>query len=200
MWRVLMFPLRSSTSKIFFILLLVVFFNILWPITTRAQDTSLEFRSAAFFHSSKLFREVYGNVGVCYELEASTGLCECLEGWINFDWFSKHNEIGRCASRASIANISFGIYFPYRFCDRLIAYIGVGPSFSEIWLKNSAPCCVERVSKLAFGGILKSGIYYFINRCFFIDLFVDYLYQPVHFETSVNIGGFKTGAGIGIQF
>jgi hypothetical protein len=41
---------------------------------------------------------------------------------------------------------------------------------------------------------------FFINRNVFIDVFADYLYQPVNFETHVDIGGFKIGAGMGIKF
>lgn len=190
--------MNRNFLRVFF----VVFLIKLCPAIVEAQEISVEVRSAAFFHSSKLFREIYGNIGPCYELEASTPLCYCLDGWANFDWFSKHRkkDCEECASRVGIANISFGLKYPYCLCEQVTAYIGIGPSFSRIWLKEKSQCCRERLTKLVIGGVLKTGIYYFINECIFLDLFVDYLYQPVHFKRRVDIGGLKTGLGAGVKF
>jgi hypothetical protein len=184
--------------KLFFILLFLTNIN---PLLAEFQS-SVEIRSAAFFHSSERFREIYGNPGTSYQFEASTKLYDCLDGWTNFDWFSKHGKSDgfNDPTRVSIANISLGIKFPYQFSEKFTAYIGIGPSLSRIWLKNKSQFSHETVSKLAIGGILKTGIYYFINRHVFIDVFADYLYQPVNFETHVDIGGFKVGAGMGIKF
>lgn len=187
-------------NKIFLKIWFAIFLITPFLAIVEAQEISVEARSGAFFHSSKRFREIYGNVGVSYQLEASAHLCHCLEGWTNFSWFSRDKKSEGCSSRASIANISLGIRFPYRFCEGFIAYIGIGPSFSEIWLKNRSECCREKVSKLAVGGILKTGLYYFFNHCVFIDVFVDYLYQPVNFHKHVDIGGVLPGAGVGIKF
>ena len=162
----------------------------------------LKFVPLLFFHSSKRFREIYGNVGACYQLEASTKLNNCFDAWANFDWFSKQGRSDgfNDPTRVSIANVSLGIRFPYQFCEQFTTYIGIGPSFSKIMLKNKSQCCHENVSKLAIGGVLKTGFYYFINRHIFIDVFVDYLYQPVNFETHVDMGGIKTGIGVGVKF
>lgn len=166
------------------------------------MESHLEIRSAAFLHSSKLFREIYGNTEVSYQLEASTKLYDYVDEWVNFDWFSKHGKSDGLndPTRVSIASLSLGIKVPYQFRERLITYIGIGLSLSRIWLKNKGECNHETVSKLAIGGILKTGIYYFISPRVFIDVFVDYLYQPVHFEKHVDIGGFKTGIGLGVKF
>jgi hypothetical protein len=185
--------------KAFFLLLLI---RNIHPLFAEF-DNSLEIRSAAFFHSSERFREIYGYPGASYQVEASTKLYDFLDGWANFDWFSKHgNSVGfNDPTRVSIANISFGIKFPYQLVEEFTAYIGIGPSLSRIWLKNQSECgCQEYVSKLVIGGVLKTGIYYFINKRVFIDVFVDYLCQPDNFETHVDIGGVKAGAGIGIKF
>lgn len=172
-----------------------------YPLFAEFQS-SIEIRSAAFFHSSGRFREIYGNVGASYQLEASTKLYDCLDGWANLDWFSKHgkSEGFNDPTRASIANISLGIKFLYPFCEKFTAYIGIGPTLSRIWLKNKSQCSHETVSKWAIGGVLKTGVYYFICDRAFIDVFVDYLYQPVHFETHVDVGGLKMGVGIGVKF
>lgn len=141
-------------------------------------------------------------MGTSYEVEASTKLSPCFDAWVNFDWFSKHGQSHgfHNPTRVSIANVSTGLKLPYQFCEQFAVYIGVGPSFSNISLKNKSRCTHENLSKLAIGGIFKTGIYYYFNECSFLDLFVDYLYQPVYFKKHVDIGGFKTGAGLGIKF
>lgn len=190
--------MNRAILKAFFLILLLNHFS---PLFAEFQS-SVEIRSAAFFHSSERFRKIYGNAGASYQIEASTRLCSCLDGWANFDWFSRHGRSGGFCdpARASIANVSFGIKAPYQFCDQWMVYIGVGPSLSRIWLKSKSQCSHESVSKLALGGVLKTGVNYCIFRNIFMDVFVDYLYQPVHFKTHVDIGGFKTGAGLGVKF
>ncbi len=165
-------------------------------------QSSIEIRAAAFFPSSTRFKEIYGNVGASYQLEASTKLYNCLDGWANFDWFSKHGKsVGfNDPTRVSIANFSLGIKFPYQLSKQFTVYIGVGPSLARIWLKNKSQFGHKNPSKLALGGVLKTGLYYFISKQIFIDVFVDYLYQPVHFEKTVDIGGIKTGIGVGVKF
>lgn len=188
-------------NKAFF-LFFAAFWAILHPIGAETQPINVEIRSAAFFHSAKRFKEIYGKIGCSYQVEASTHLWDCWDGWVSFDWFSHGGKPKKCHAhtRVSIANMGFGIKYPYRFCEKYIAYIGIGPCISRIWLKNKSHCENERVSKVAVGGLLKTGIYYFITCNIFLDVFVDYLYQPVHFEKHVDIGGIKTGVGAGIQF
>lgn len=188
-------------NKILFKMSLVLLCLTLCPLFAECQS-SVEIRSAAFFHSSKRFREIYGNVGACYEFEISTKLHSCCDAWTNFDWFSKHGKSDGFSdpTRVSIANISLGLKFPYQFSEQFTAYIGIGPSLSRIMLKNKYQSGTENTSKLAVGGVLKTGINYSIYKNVFVDLFFDYLYQPVNFETNVDIGGIKTGIGVGVKF
>lgn len=185
-------------SKIF----CVMFLSILCPAVAKTQNFNVEIRSAAFFHSSKRFRDVYGDVGCSYQLEASALLNNCWNGWVNFDWFSDHRKLKKChaSTDVSIFNTSVGLKYTHQFCKRYVAYVGIGPSFSRIWLKNKCHCEHEKISKFVIGGLLKTGIYYFFTCDLFLDLFFDYLYQPVHIDRHIDIGGFKTGVGIGKQF
>lgn len=181
------------------ILLLLIFVNA--PPLFAVQETRLEFRSAAFFPSSKLFREIYGNAGVNFQIEAATELCNFVELWSNLDWFSKkgHSVGFHDPTRVKISNYSLGFNFVYPINCRFALYVGAGPSIGTIWLKNRLHHGKEKTSKTVIGGVFKAGLYLTIDN-FFIDLFIDYLYQQSHFHTHVDIGGVKTGAGIGIFF
>lgn len=166
-----------------------------------AHESSVELRSGAFFHSSKRFREIYGNASVCFEIEAATRVYNCFEGWINFDWFTKDGRSRGLhdSTRVNIANPSFGLKVPFQITRCISIYVGIGPSLSTIWVKNHSHSH-KKTTKFVVGGILKSGLIYDITSCIFADVFVDYLYQPVHFETRVDIGGVKVGGGLGYRF
>lgn len=165
-------------------------------------NPSIEIRSGGFIHTSDLFRDIYGTVAPFYELEVGLGLCDCFELWANIDWSPKDGYSLGLDSRtkSNIYNLSVGFNFPINLCTCFTPYLGLGASFSEIHLKNFSPCGTEKTKKSAAGLVVKSGIYYCFTPCVFFDLFVDYLYQPVHFsERHVDIGGFKIGVGIGFN-
>lgn len=181
-----------------------LFFLFLLSLTPQSVfcGSSIEVRTAAFFHTSKRFRNIYGDVGGSYQLEGATNIYNCIDGWANLDWSIQDGEsIGfRNFTRVNITNLSLGIKIPYSLCERLTVYGGIGPSFSIIWLRNNSHFHHKHASKFAFGGVLKFGIIYCISTNVFLDLFADYLYQPVYFEKHVDIGGFKTGLGAGYKF
>lgn len=201
--------MRSLIFNLFFV------FSLATIQTTYALhlENNLELRAAAFFPSSHLFKEIYGNVGTNYQIEANTrfndyhipSYClECIiipETFVNFDWYTKKGRsVGfKDPTRISIADVSLGGKLSFDLCHSFSPYAGIGVSLSRIRLKNKSHCTHEEVSKLAWGGLVKSGIKYEINCDLFLDLFVDYLYQPVHFHKTEDIGGFKIGFGVGTK-
>ncbi|MES2345145.1 MAG: hypothetical protein V4494_04320 [Chlamydiota bacterium] len=190
--------MTKGTRKVFFPLLLLMNTQ---PLLAELKS-SVEFRSAAFFHTSERFREIYGTVGASYQLEGSTKLCSHFDGWANVDWFSQHGKsIGlHDPTKISIFNMSLGIKYPYQFHKHFAAYIGIGPSLARVWLTNKSPFGEQNISQWTVGGVLKTGLDCYINKYLFIDIFADYLYQPCNYKTSVDLGGLKLGAGIGSRF
>lgn len=187
-----------------------------FPYFVYGIESTVEIRTAAFYHTSKDFRDIYGDFGPSYQIEFSVSCNCCYAWWGNFSWFNKDgtstgnncsNVVPNCdcsghpSTRVNIANISFGIKFPYCICERLVGYVGIGPVLGNIWLKNYITrSYVEKTSKLALGVIGKLGVDYYLTQCLFVDLFVDYLYQPVHFDKQVDIGGIQAGVGLGFSF
>lgn len=170
-------------------------------VPVEAVDISAEFRAAAFIHSSKKFKALYGDVGPCYAIELGVPVYCPFDAWVNVDWFHR-NKRHDCISKSSvnIFNASFGIKYVYTTCNNLNLYLGIGPSFGGICLKNKSDAYRESSSKFIAGAVLKSGIDYTFFNGVFLDAFVDYLYQPVRFHKRVDIGGAKIGLGIGYQF
>lgn len=166
--------------------------------TLRALEVanSVEVRSSAFFHSSKLLRRIYGQASGCYGIEATTKIDCYPDIWADIDFFYKHgHSIGsHIPTRLSIVNVSLGIKFPFCLTHEISAYVGLGPSLARVWIKNEGH---SRVTKLAPGGIAKVGVAYTFCSHFFVDLFVDLLYQPVTFHRNLDMGGIKAGIGLG---
>ena len=187
-----------------------VFFSLImcWFFLVEAS-TSIEIRGAAFFPASHRFREVYENIGGNYQVELSTSTCICQREfnlWANFDWYSKKNKKHDCCdyyTRVEIPTISGGLkyYFPCTcFCSNFDFYLGLGVTYSRIHLKSESCCVKEKKCKDSIGGVIKSGINYYFCRNFFLDVFVDYVYQPVSFHKHVDVGGLKVGGGLGYSF
>lgn len=169
--------------------------------------TKVALRSSAFFHNSERFRHLFGNVGPCFEVEASTPLPICpLTGspydlWTNFDWFSKEKKQSNSRHiRASIANASVGVNGVYSGCENYDFYLGIGASVSRIFVNKSTRYGPEKISKLAVGGVIKSGFRSYFYERYFADFFVDYVFQSAKYEQQIDIGGLKTGMGLGIIF
>ena len=180
----------------------VCFFLVWCGFSLSAElQSKIEIRSDAFFPSSHLFRKLYGNVGGNYQVEGTAKIKDCLDAWANFDCFWKHGKGNRSGkTHARISNVGLGVKLLCPVFECFDVYIGLGATLAKMTLKNESRCVKARKSKLVVGGVLKSGIYIFVSRQVFIDLFADYVYQPIHYEKHANIGGFKTGAGIGIRF
>jgi hypothetical protein len=186
-------------NKFLFKILLTCLLYVLYPQVSQAE-TAVEFRTAAFIPTNKLFREIYGHVGASYQLEASTDMWGCLQGWVNLEFFPKTGHVKHCGkSKLDIYNFSFGPKYLLPLTQQTEAYAGFGLNMSTICIRNRG-CDDHRTSKFAFGGVLKSGIHIYLPNNMLLDLFCDYLYQRVHFQKNVNIGGFKTGVGIGVRF
>lgn len=180
---------------------LLVVFSLCSGSYALAEEGTLEIRSAAFIPSSQRFSKVYGDVGVAFGIEASQRFCDSYRGWIDLDFFPKSKSDGKCCkSRINIYNASCGINYIIPISCSVQAYIGIGPSFSRVNIKNHTCYRKEHISRFVVGGIIKSGVCFNFYDPFYINVFVDYLYLPVHFHRTVDLGGTKVGAGLGIRF
>lgn len=169
--------------------------------SAKVWASTAEFRVAAFYPVSEKFRHIYGDVGPSYQLEASVPFCRPFEAWANLDWFSKARHYDRCChSRARIINGSLGVKGSYCYCERYNFYLGLGLAVGGIYLHNHSSCIRENVSKCIVGGVLKTGVQITLYRKCYGTIFIDYLYQPVHFSRTIDVGGVKPGAGIGMYF
>lgn len=172
-------------------------------LLSASLEYTLEARIAGFYSSSNTFRKIYGNWNPSYEIEARAGLdCSPIEGWVNIDYtYASGSAIGfHARTKIYMTNYSLGLRYNYSLCDQYLLYIGAGPNFASVRLKNNSVIDKERINKNAVGGVFKMGVNYFVTDTLFLDAFVDYLVQPIKFEHRKEVGGFKTGIGLGLKF
>jgi outer membrane protein W len=96
--------------------------------------------------------------------------------------------------------VSAGLKYIF-FSHKIRPYLGIGPCYTFLHLKNFSPFIRERAYKNRFGFVAKSGIYFDLPHHWVIDLFLDYYYLHVHFQRAkADISGFRAGIGLGYRF
>jgi hypothetical protein len=175
--------------------------NKIWGYSGEINPTVV-LRGAAFLPTSERFNEIYGRSIGNYQIEVAGTFFSCYRSWMNLDWVYKKGKSDSLGyfTRVKIGNFSLGLSIPYEISTDLHAYAGIGASFGYIEVQNRFTKIHRNENKFAAGLVVKSGIIYNIHCHYFLDLFIDYLYQPTTFSTNVNIGGLKIGAGIGTRF
>jgi hypothetical protein len=163
------------------------------------SSMSLEARGAVFLPSSSKYRHIYGSTENTWGGELAIGDWKSCQLWVNGDYLSEggHSIGMKCQTHIDIATASFGIKKNWTVLPCIDLYAGLGCCFGHVWLKNRGICVREKVKKNSWGVVVKTGARQFIANNFYIGLFADYSYQPVHFQRTVDVGGWKLGLAIG---
>lgn len=174
---------------------------IFYPLCLQGLGT-FEIRGSAFFPAKEQFRKAYGDVNGTYGVEADIDLPCDNHLWLNFDQFSKHgNAHGSRHSQMCLSTFSIGLK---RFASLNCwssAYLGLGVSLSSVYFKHCFDDCRKTDRRGSIGVVAKSGVIVDLWCDFFLDVFADYYYQPVSYRhRTTNVGGLRTGAGIGYRF
>jgi hypothetical protein len=168
---------------------------------------SLKLRAGGFIPSSGRFRYAYRAVGPNVEVESAIKFArDPFELWANVNSFwqrGAHRKEFSCKRVGNMVNISFGMKFSTRIQGCMEPYIGFGPSFGwlDIWFDNSRSCKNETFNRWALGAVVKSGVMFYITPTVFLDVYLDYIYQPVHWrDIDIDVGGLRSGIGLGVAF
>ena len=160
-------------------------------------------RGGAFIPRSSLFRDIYGTVAGNFDGEIAGQFHKYLQAWLNINFALAHGySLGFCnTTKLWIVNSSLGLKTPFDIKDWLRVYLGLGPTFGAIRIKDESQFtgCTSS-TKSSIGFVAKSGIDFFFCTRWFVDIFADYVYQKADFLKDVNASGLRIGAGIGITF
>lgn len=180
------------------------------------RDVILEFKAAYFLPTNSDFRHIYHGSAL-YGPELTVQLCNA-RNWYAFasiDYFQKKGRscgLGDC-TKVSLLPLGIGLkYFIPTCYDKADFYVGLG--FQPEWVrtKDSSAFVVPKLSRWAFGGIAKTGMYCHLPCNFLIDLFVDYSFAWVPkgdnckactgsvVPLRANVSGAVFGVGLGYRF
>ncbi len=166
------------------------------------RDWIAELRGGIFLPSSEKIQKIYGHGWIEGEAEFTYRFKGCWGIWGNAGYFYKNGHPkGHHSGHIQLFPVSSGLKAIFFFSHHIRPYLGIGPSYTFLHLKNFSPLIRQRAYKNRFGFVAKSGIYFDLPKHFALDLFFDYYYQHIHFQLlRVNVGGFRTGIGLGYRF
>lgn len=180
--------------------LLYLFF--LLPAAIWADSFTGEVRSGLFFPKHAV-QEIYKKRGLEFELEGSRVFGKQFSMWQNVNGLRWHGKsIGeRDKTTMQLYAASMGVNYTFPLHTYCNPYLGVGVSYAMIRLHDKSPFLKQRMHKYGWGGVAKSGLVCLIGPCLFLDLFLDYYYTKMTIETvTLNVGGFRSGLGIGWRY
>ncbi|OHE79062.1 MAG: hypothetical protein A3F67_03765 [Verrucomicrobia bacterium RIFCSPHIGHO2_12_FULL_41_10] len=168
-----------------------------------------EARFSYFYPSSHLFREIYGNGGINYELFIAARVWKGLNVWVAADYF---DETGRSLGAKQSTHIqiipsTLGLQYIYPiYFFRL--HGGVGMKYFYAHTTNHSSYVDHEINQNGPGFIAEIGGM-FCYEHFLVDLFTNYSNKNFPsgstnksgVETnSLQVGGWNFGGGVGYEF
>ena len=177
---------------------------------------AIQARGAAFIPLKKQLREIYGSGLPTLEVESSYSLikalwqkCDQLLLWENIGWTSKS---GRSLgfgyySKLNLLPIALGIEYQATMGANFDFYVGAGPTYSFLWVKNYDGFNTTYLNRNQFGFTTKTGFRYTFCTNYFFDVFGDYYFtefrnmdhDPI-LPLNGHFSGFYVGGGFGGKF
>jgi hypothetical protein len=171
---------------------------------------SFQARGAAFLPLTSQIRKIYGSALPTVELETSYQLiqwsdCNQLLLWWNVGWtFQTGKSIGfGYPCELDLVPFSLGVTYQYNIVRNIDFYVGIGPTYSLLWIENKTPFQTVHQRRGQFGFTTKTGFRFTFATNFFFDIFGDYYYtQFKKMNNSIqningHFSGFFVGAGFG---
>lgn len=158
----------------------------------------MEGRIAAFIPDSERFQDIYKAAAPYYQFEITWPTCQNWMGWASVSYLYKDGRSVPLKDKTTIqmvpigAGIKYGFFLPKCF----ETYMGVGPSYAWVHTHDRSSFVKSRITKHAFGGVLKFGVSKRYNW-FYTSAFFDYQWL---FTSGRSVGGALLGGSIGVEF
>lgn len=178
-------------------------------------DWSVAFRAAAYIPLSSQHRDLYGTALPSIQLETAYTVlhncwhgCDKLDVWLNGGWVWNDGETIDWGyyTRLYLFPIAAGIKYSLNITKNLDFYLGIGPAYTFVYVKNYDGFKTDHISDSQFGFMTKTGIAYTFFTNFYLDVFADYFFTrfgDLHSSIqNVNntFSAFFIGGGIGYKW
>lgn len=164
---------------------------------------------------TKSLRSTYSSGFPIYELEGNYRTCTGWGVWGNVSYLTKKGhakvDLENCCectldhsnlksgTRMGLVQFGLGLEYAFDISCNLSANFGIGPTYSYINIKNDSNFGSNKINKSGFGGIIKSGLFYYFYDCFHADLFLDYTFTEFNIK-HFDYATISFGVGLGASF
>lgn len=179
------------------------------PTAVWSSCFTVQARGGYYYSDSSVLRKIYHNGGGEFEVEGSKYVYDNLSIWLNFNYFPRHgHSLGfHNGTTVKVFPISLGLKYAFRIMHCTYFYLGIGGSYTWVQTNDHSRFVKQDLTGRGWGVVGKSGIFFTLGSGWFLDLFADYYYckASVHHLSglqrhSPNVGGVRSGLGLGIFF
>ena len=172
----------------------------------------LEFRASYFFPFSKIVRDLVHSGGANIALEATIPVWRKLNVWTGIDYFSRSGRMTDidASVHLTIVPVTVGLKYIYPLRQYYGIYGGAGVRYYFVEMVNRLEPIYRTVHRSGVGGIIEIGNMFYIGEHFVIDIFTAFSFTKVNgiggdlppnaTSTSIDVGGWNIGAGLGYKF
>ena len=194
--------------------LFLFLFQAVFVYSERVLDFSChelgEIRGGIFFFTNELNRDVYDSAIPFLELEGNHFFSSKYSAWGNAGvvWSSGKTKTFLTLTKMNITTVSIGMkrFVPISTKD-IKFYVGAGLSFAVANTRFNSDYMSETMTRISPGIVGKLGFLFQRESNIFLDIFFDYYFQPTlksvpgsFYQQFTDLGGFRTGLGIGYLF
>ena len=187
--------------------------NIKAPIKQKAEENvglSFAFKPAYFYPQDSVYRDIYKG-GFIALFDMNYQFYEGLGLWTQVGYFHKRELVKSINALypTSVTQypVSFGLSYTWKICSFFDFFFRLAPNwvYTKTWV--DIPNLKSPVSENTFGATLGLSGKFNFSTGFFLELFIDYLYdhKKIKDKNSLEtfrryLGGIHTGLGIGYSF
>ena len=179
------------------------------------SEAIVEFKTGYFFFLDSTMRKIYDKGGLDLQLSASYPLWNLAKRWsLNaygaVEYFHRSGKSinGNQKTELWSVPVNIGLKPVYLINENLQYYLAAGPRYFYVHQHNSSYYVPKNSSRNGLGLFVNTGFNYVPCDHFVVDLFGEYSYARVHFHTgdsrvytsSIQMGGFTFGGGLGYSF
>ncbi len=178
-----------------------------------AQVPSLlgEVKVGAFIPLGQTTQDIYGDALPLVAVEFDCDWRDNLSLWLMTGAVHKKGRsLGLCyRTELTLVPIAFGLRYTQEFTECVHPYLGLGPQFTHLSVKNDILFVSVKNNKWLCGGLVKSGVFISLNDVAFVDIFADFSFlraygracsNPQVYANNASLNSLLLGVGFGVAF
>ena len=186
-----------------------LFLGLILSASAFSLEADVKIKAAYAAFASSRVKDIYSSGAPYVQLESSFHYKKFLQFFTGVDYLIKRGFSSEYENKTvlQIATLSLGPKITFSKWKRIEPYLGLGLSLGWIHTRDHSPYVDAATNTFSAGVVTKSGLKYSLKKGLFFDFFFDYNYQPIHSEyepaapnTTINVGSYKVGLGVGYDF